>query len=127
MPHGDIPLFEHTEILRYEEILTSVRAVVKTEFRKFRLAGGEPLGHKNIFEPIREMLGIDGIEEAMLTTNGARLENKEIDIKFPRRAGCDERRLIDLIQAAVEVQAEHQVPDLLGEPHVQRNMSRIGG
>ena len=298
MPHGDIPVFAHSEILRYEEILAIVRAAVKTGFRKFRLTGGEPLVRKNICELIREMVAIDGVEEVALTTNGALLENmapaladaglrrlnvsldtlnplkfrkitksdnyyrvlrgietarkvglnplkinmvviggvnddevedfgrwaikealtvrfieympigcrhcwdaaklvaidairrrlarvatlepldrrigdgpakryrlgttaeigligavsehfcsscnrlrltpegklrpcllrdKEIDIKIPLRAGCDERRLIDLIQTAVGAKTGHHAPDLLGESRVQRNMSRIGG
>jgi cyclic pyranopterin phosphate synthase len=55
------------------------------------------------------------------------LRDKEIDIKIPLRAGCDERRLIDLIRTAVGAKAGHHAPDLLGESRVQRNMSRIGG
>jgi GTP 3',8-cyclase len=74
MPHGDLPLFEHSEILRYEEILAIVTAAVKTGFRKFRLTGGEPLVRKNVCELIRGMVGIEGVKEVVLTTNGALLE-----------------------------------------------------
>jgi len=74
MPHGDVPLFQHSEILTYEEILTVVTAAVKTGFRKFRLTGGEPLVRKNICELIRGIVAINGVEEVVLTTNGALLE-----------------------------------------------------
>jgi molybdenum cofactor biosynthesis enzyme MoaA len=183
MPHGDIPLFEHTQIFQYEEILTIVRAAVKKGFPKLPFTSGGPLVRENICERIRVMLGIEDVEEVMLTADGAALLeisapalakaglprlkvslerltprkfrgktksfnyysvirgsrtarkvapnplkiNKVIDIKFPLRAGCDERRLIDLIQTAIGVKAEHRAPDPLGEPRVQSNMSRIGG
>lgn len=74
MPHGDLPLFEHSDILRYEEILTIVAAAVKAGFRKFRLTGGEPLVRKNVCELIRGMVAIEGVKEVVLTTNGVLLE-----------------------------------------------------
>ena len=75
MPHDDVQLFRHSEILRYEEILTIVAAAVKTGFRKFRITGGEPLVRKGICEFIREMVALDGVEEVVLTTNGVLLED----------------------------------------------------
>ncbi len=74
MPHGDIQLFRHNEILSYEEILTIVTAAVKTGFRKFRITGGEPLVRKGICELIRKMVALDHVEEVVLTTNGVLLE-----------------------------------------------------
>jgi cyclic pyranopterin phosphate synthase len=75
MPHGDVKLFKHSEILSYEEILSIVAAAVKTGFRKFRITGGEPLIRKGICEFIRKMVALDGVEEVVLTTNGVLLED----------------------------------------------------
>ena len=74
MPHGDIRLFKHTEILSYEEILTVVAASVKCGFRKFRITGGEPLVRKGICNLIDKMTHLAGVDEVVLTTNGVLLE-----------------------------------------------------
>lgn len=75
MPHGDVQLFRHDEILSYEEILSIVSAAVKTGFRKFRITGGEPLVRKGICELIRKMVALDHVEEVVLTTNGVLMED----------------------------------------------------
>jgi len=75
MPHGEIRLFRHNEILSYEEILAIVAAAVKTGFRKFRITGGEPLVRKGISGLIRNMVAVPGVEEVVLTTNGVLLED----------------------------------------------------
>jgi cyclic pyranopterin phosphate synthase len=75
MPHGDVQLFRHDEILRYEEILSIVEAAVKTGFRKFRITGGEPLVRKGVSELIRRMVALKGVDEVALTTNGVLLED----------------------------------------------------
>jgi cyclic pyranopterin phosphate synthase len=75
MPHGDVRLFRHSEILSYEEILAIVAAAVKTGFRKFRITGGEPLARKGICDLIRKMVAVAGVEEVVLTTNGVLLED----------------------------------------------------
>lgn len=80
MPHSDLPLFRQCEILRYEEILTVVRAAVTAGFRKFRLTGGEPLMRKGVCELIRQMRAIAGVEEVVLTTNGVLLEKMASDL-----------------------------------------------
>ncbi len=74
MPHDDIRLFKHDEILSYEEILSIVAAAVKTGFRKFRITGGEPLVRKGVCELIRKMIALEHVEEVVLTTNGVLLE-----------------------------------------------------
>lgn len=74
MPKGDMPLFKRSEILSYEEILNIAAAAVKAGFRKFRLTGGEPLVRKNVCELIRNMVSMPGVDEVVLTTNGALLE-----------------------------------------------------
>jgi GTP 3',8-cyclase len=74
MPQGDMQLFKHCEILRYEEIRTIAAAAVKAGFSKFRLTGGEPLVRKDICDLIRQLTTMQGVQEVVLTTNGVLLE-----------------------------------------------------
>ena len=74
MPEKGVKLFEHREILRYEEIIRVVRIAVSLGVRKIRLTGGEPLTRKNIFFLIASLKAIRGIEDISLTTNGILLE-----------------------------------------------------
>jgi cyclic pyranopterin phosphate synthase len=55
------------------------------------------------------------------------LRDEEIDIRNPLRAGCDEAKLIGLIQTAVGAKINRYAPDLLFKQCAQRGMSRIGG
>jgi cyclic pyranopterin phosphate synthase len=55
------------------------------------------------------------------------LNDEEIDIRTPLRAGCSQAALMDLIQKAVRAKIHHHAPDLFFEPRAQRSMSRIGG
>jgi len=55
------------------------------------------------------------------------LRDEEIDIRNPLRAGCDEAKLIDLIQTAVGAKINRHAPDLFFKQRAQRGMSRIGG
>ncbi len=71
----EIPIFQHTDILSYEEILFIVRAAAKAGFHKIRLTGGEPLARRDITNLISSLTAVDGIEEVTLTTNGVLLED----------------------------------------------------
>ncbi|MHC4144984.1 MAG: GTP 3',8-cyclase MoaA [Planctomycetota bacterium] len=73
-PLGGCDLIDHEKILTFEEIRRIVRLFVKCGIRKVRLTGGEPLVRKDIVELVRELAGIDGIEQLALTTNGVLLE-----------------------------------------------------
>lgn len=72
----EIPIFQHTDILSYEEILFIVRAAAKAGFHKIRLTGGEPLVRRDISNLIGSLTSVDGIEEVTLTTNGLLLEDQ---------------------------------------------------
>lgn len=74
MPHGNLRRFEHSEILRYEEILTVAGAAAKLGFRKFRLTGGEPLVRRGVCQLVRDLAALPGVDEVVLTTNGVLLE-----------------------------------------------------
>lgn len=73
MPHGRLQRFEHSAILRYEEILAIAGAAAKLGFRKFRLTGGEPLVRRGVCQLIRDLAALPGAHEVVLTTNGVLL------------------------------------------------------
>ena len=70
MPEKGIQLFDHRDILSYEEITRVVSIAASLGVRKIRLTGGEPLTRKNIFFLISSLKAIKGIEDISLTTNG---------------------------------------------------------
>lgn len=74
MPQNGLQLFEHKEILAYEEIIRIVGIAASLGVRKIRLTGGEPLTRKNIFFLLSSLKTIKGIEDISLTTNGILLE-----------------------------------------------------
>ena len=74
MPEKGLKLFEHREILTYEEIVRVVGIAASLGVRKIRLTGGEPLIRKNITFLIRSLRAIKGIDDISLTTNGILLE-----------------------------------------------------
>ena len=80
-PLGGCDFIEHKEILRFEEIHRIVKLFVECGIRKVRFTGGEPLIRKNIVHLVRELAGIEGIEELALTTNGVLLEPMAAKLK----------------------------------------------
>lgn len=66
----DYPFLAREELLDFEEIVRLVRIFAKLGVRKLRVTGGEPLLRPNLPELIRRLLGIAGIEDLALTTNG---------------------------------------------------------
>ncbi|MBI1373965.1 MAG: GTP 3',8-cyclase MoaA [Phycisphaera sp.] len=61
------------QILRYEEILRTVRVAVSLGFRRFRVTGGEPLVRRNAVEFIEQLCAIPGVDDVSMTTNATRL------------------------------------------------------
>lgn len=74
MPENGVKLFEHKDILTYEEIIRVAEIAASLGVRKIRLTGGEPLIRKNISYLIASLKSIKGIEDISLTTNGILLE-----------------------------------------------------
>jgi len=74
MPESGVKLFEHKDILTYEEIIRVADIAASLGVRKIRLTGGEPLIRKNISYLIASLKAIKGIEDISLTTNGILLE-----------------------------------------------------
>ena len=70
MPEEGVVTRPHEEILRFEEILTIVRAAVELGINKVRITGGEPLVRGGVVDFIRELSAIEGLDDIALTTNG---------------------------------------------------------
>lgn len=58
------------EELSAEELILIVKACASLGINRVRLTGGEPLLRKDIYQIIRGVAGIDGIEDLSMTTNG---------------------------------------------------------
>ncbi len=73
MPEGITDKKDHDEILRSEEIINVVKESVKIGITKIRITGGEPLVRKGIYELIRKISEVPGINEITITTNATLL------------------------------------------------------
>jgi cyclic pyranopterin phosphate synthase len=70
MPETDVPFKPRAELLTFEEIERFVRVAVGLGINKVRLTGGEPLVRRGLPELIRKLVGIPGLRDLALTTNG---------------------------------------------------------
>ena len=70
----NMQMVEHSEILRYEEILRVAKYAVDLGITRFKITGGEPLVRKGAVDFIAKLKQIDGVEQVTLTTNGILLE-----------------------------------------------------
>lgn len=61
-------------VLTLEEIERSARLFVANGVKKIRLTGGEPLVRQGIVGLCRNISGIDGLRELVMTTNGSQLD-----------------------------------------------------
>ncbi len=68
----------HSEIARYEEILTIARIAVSTGIDKIRITGGEPFARRGLFSFLEELTRIPGLKDISITTNGALLDDEKI-------------------------------------------------
>ncbi len=81
MPDEGINLFEHKEVLTYEEIIRVVRVAATLGVKKVRITGGEPLIKKDLPFLISSINAIPGIEDISLTTNGVLLKRYALTLK----------------------------------------------
>ncbi len=80
MPADNVTFLRKDLLLTYEEIEQFVRAMVLCGVRKIRLTGGEPLVRRDLPELITRLVGIPGIEDVGLTTNGILLAEQAQDL-----------------------------------------------
>jgi cyclic pyranopterin phosphate synthase len=81
MPPEGVPWRPHGEILRYEEIETTVRAAASLGISKVRLTGGEPLVRKGLVDLVAMIARIPGIDDLAMTTNGILLTRHAEELK----------------------------------------------
>lgn len=73
MPPEGVPSMSHGDILRFDEIAHLCSLFARLGIRKIKITGGEPLCRKGLPDLIRQLKGLEGIEQVTLTTNGVEL------------------------------------------------------
>jgi cyclic pyranopterin phosphate synthase len=73
MPQSGVPKLDHTEILRYEEIVRLARISTAMGISNVRITGGEPLVRKGVLSLCESIAGSPGLSSLSLTTNGVLL------------------------------------------------------
>lgn len=73
MPEEGVCTMAHDEILRLEEIEEIVRCASRLGIKSIRLTGGEPLVRKGVEDLVSAIMGMEGIENVSMTTNGVLL------------------------------------------------------
>jgi cyclic pyranopterin phosphate synthase len=73
MPLEGLPWLPKADILRYEEIAEVVRQLAPLGLRRLRITGGEPTIRPQLFELVRLLRAIPGVEDIALSTNGVLL------------------------------------------------------
>ena len=72
----DFPFMDHSELLSFEEIRRLGAVFARLGVRKLRLTGGEPLLRHGIEQLVEQLVGIEGVDDVALTTNGSLLAAK---------------------------------------------------
>lgn len=70
----DMTFLPRNQILTLEEIERCARMLVANGVEKIRLTGGEPTVRKGFVDLCRNISSIEGLQELVMTTNGAQLE-----------------------------------------------------
>lgn len=70
MPEEGIRYVAKKELLSFEEIERLVRLLASMGISKVRLTGGEPFVRNDLMKLLRTLVGIAGVEQVHLTTNG---------------------------------------------------------
>lgn len=80
-PLTPLTMLKHDDILQYEEILRIVRVGVRHGISKVRITGGEPLVRLGVYDFLKELNQIEGLNDVSLTTNGVLLKENLDRIK----------------------------------------------
>ncbi|MBN2473763.1 MAG: GTP 3',8-cyclase MoaA [Pirellulales bacterium] len=81
MPPEGVRFLSHHDILTYEEIERFVLVAARLGIRKLRITGGEPLVRKGVPHLVEKLVGLHGVEEVALTTNGILLRRLAGDLR----------------------------------------------
>jgi GTP 3',8-cyclase len=69
----EVTFRDKSELLTFEEIAAVVRVAAALGVNKVRLTGGEPLMRKELHKLVQMLVGVPGIDDIGLTTNGVLL------------------------------------------------------
>jgi len=81
MPEEGVVSMRHSDLLKYEELYTIIKAGVELGITRVRITGGEPLVRLGIVDFIRIISGIPGLEDISMTTNGIFLRHFAADLR----------------------------------------------
>lgn len=70
----DMKFLPRKQILSLEELYDVARAFTEMGVKKIRLTGGEPMVRSDVMSLIEKLGALPGLEELLLTTNGAQLD-----------------------------------------------------
>ncbi|NKB31570.1 MAG: GTP 3',8-cyclase MoaA [Pseudomonadales bacterium] len=70
----DMTFLPRSEILSLEELYLVAKAFTELGVKKIRLTGGEPMVRTDVMSLIEKLGALPGLEELLLTTNGAQLD-----------------------------------------------------
>lgn len=77
----DFKFLPRHALLSYEEIERVAKIFVNLGVKKIRLTGGEPLLRKDLSVLISKLVGIEGLKDLALTTNGVLLSKMAVQLK----------------------------------------------
>lgn len=86
MPEEEYTWLPRTSLLAFEEIERLAAAFARLGVRKIRLTGGEPLLRRDLSHLVQRLVGVPGVEQVALTTNGLLLAGQAALL---RAAGLD--------------------------------------
>ncbi len=75
MPEDGVPKVDHSEILRYEEVVRLAGIAAEMGISKIRITGGEPLVRKDALTLCKRISEISGLKSLSITTNGVLLSD----------------------------------------------------
>lgn len=81
MPEEGIRLFNHREILTYNDIAGFTKVAASKGVTKVRITGGEPLVRKGVSALVRMISDIEGITDLSMTTNGTLLKQFALELR----------------------------------------------
>ena len=81
MPAEGVVFRPRGELLTFEEIARTVRALAPLGIDKLRLTGGEPLVRSDLDALVRLLVAVPGIRDVAITTNGTLLEEQAQALK----------------------------------------------
>lgn len=77
----DMQFLPRQQVLSLEEIYSVGRAFTELGVTKLRLTGGEPLVRNNVMSLIQALGRLPGLQELLLTTNGAQLDKLAVPLR----------------------------------------------